>query len=637
MRIRILGHRIVVLLGMMLMVAGCGNLTSPRPSPRGEGERHPRPAATPSESGNCRTLVLVDSLMWQQPDSAFALLIDFAVSPEADSLDGFDGHYFQLLASELLYKNYCEQSNRKDLLRAVAYFDSIADLHGAGARGVSVWPFQRRDASHASAQTKAFLAARAHYINGVGYYERDSVVEACAEYLETLELMEDYFEKKELVGHKARFMANTNNRLGDMFSEQYMMESAITCYEKALDYCRIEPTSVYGVSYILSRIGLQYHLLGNDERMIEYYESALDEMPDTNNLIYRDLTASKALVDYQSGLGIDHSLELLRQVMTCPSDESERLTRFLTIGAIYAEEGMYDSALYYLETVLGEEEDDVSRIQAAENLRVIYESYGETEKLDSCLHFLALRKASESETKALVSKLEDQFENHTKREYEKLQEHEKWYAVRKTVVAIAFMAIIAITIVIITSRRRNKKRMLAQKTENEKMLERIGKRHEEELVRKDEETARLLLEKDRQREREAQKHLTDTQLHLKAFLDEPVCCKINGLVRDVYLTTKDNHSDYPGITLDENTVAELGEAVSKHFRGFKEELLCQYPDMKQEDFLLCYLYLLGLENKQIAILRRCHYSTVSRQTIKLAKSFGIKGDLKVFVKDLALS
>jgi hypothetical protein len=51
-----------------------------------DGDELPRPAATPSESGNCRTLVLIDSLMWQQPDSAFALLQEFAVSPEADSL-----------------------------------------------------------------------------------------------------------------------------------------------------------------------------------------------------------------------------------------------------------------------------------------------------------------------------------------------------------------------------------------------------------------------------------------------------------------------------------------------------------------------------------------------------------------------
>ena len=90
--------------------------------------------------------------MWRQPDSAFAMLQEFASSAAADSLDEFNGHYCQLLIAELLFKNNYAQSNRAEVLQAVGYFDSIDD---------------------------AFLAARAHYIKGVGYYERDSLVEAC--------------------------------------------------------------------------------------------------------------------------------------------------------------------------------------------------------------------------------------------------------------------------------------------------------------------------------------------------------------------------------------------------------------------------------------------------------------------------
>ena len=220
-------HIVILLFGLAMLV-GCEKLTSPRPSPRGEGGDSPAAVRHPLMEGEaCRTLESIDSLMWQQPDSAFALLIDFAGSPEADSLDESDLHYFQLLVSGLLYKNDYEQTNRKDLLRAVAYYDSIAGSPGAEARGMSVGPFRRRDASHASAQTTAFLAARAHYINGVGFYERDSVVEACTEYLKALETMEEHFEEKELVGNKARFMALTYTHLTELFSDQYLHEQAI--------------------------------------------------------------------------------------------------------------------------------------------------------------------------------------------------------------------------------------------------------------------------------------------------------------------------------------------------------------------------------------------------------------------------
>ena len=176
---------------------------------------HPTKVIESIETPSSPALAEIDSLMWEQPDSAYTRLKVFVVSPEAKDLDEFNRHYCQLLISELLYKNDCEQKNREDLLRAVDYFDSIDD---------------------------GFLAARAHYINGVGYYERGDMVNACAEYLKTLGVMEEHFEEKELVGHKARFLAYTYNRLGDLFSEQFMMESAITCYENALVYCTIEPT-----------------------------------------------------------------------------------------------------------------------------------------------------------------------------------------------------------------------------------------------------------------------------------------------------------------------------------------------------------------------------------------------------------
>ena len=148
----------------------------------------------------------IDSLMWRRADSAFVLLQEFVVSPEAKELDTYDEHYCQVLISELLYKNYKQQSNRDDLLQAVVFFDSLtANTHGMSSK-----------------ERNAFLDARVHYTNGVGFYERGDVVQACSEYLRALEVMEEHFDEKALTGKKAQFMANTYNRMGDLFSEQFM-------------------------------------------------------------------------------------------------------------------------------------------------------------------------------------------------------------------------------------------------------------------------------------------------------------------------------------------------------------------------------------------------------------------------------
>ena len=142
----------------MVVLAGCGY---PPDSPALTG--------TPSQRGTAsRTLENIDSLMWRQPDSALTVMLEFAESAEADSLDEFNGHYCQVLVAELLYKNDWGQSNREELLKAVGYFDSIvdgADGRNADARG-------KADARGASLQRDVFLDARAHYINGVGFMKR---------------------------------------------------------------------------------------------------------------------------------------------------------------------------------------------------------------------------------------------------------------------------------------------------------------------------------------------------------------------------------------------------------------------------------------------------------------------------------
>ena len=124
-------------------------------------------------SGAHAALTGIDSLMWRRADSAFVLLQEFVVGPEVETLDTFDWHYCQVLISELLYKNDCEQTNREDLLLAVSYFDSLC-----GEKGDAI--------NRVSTDGKVFLDARAHYINAVGYYEQGDVVQTCAEYLKAL-------------------------------------------------------------------------------------------------------------------------------------------------------------------------------------------------------------------------------------------------------------------------------------------------------------------------------------------------------------------------------------------------------------------------------------------------------------------
>ena len=444
-------------------------------------------------------LAAIDSLMWQQPDSAFAVLKQFAASPQADSLDEFNGHYVQLLISELLYKNYYGQSNREGLLHAVDYFDSLtANTH--------IMPQQNRN---------VFLDARVHYINGVGFYEKGDVVKACAEYLKALELMEGYFEGKALIGKRAQFMANTYNRMGDLFSEQFMMESAITCYENALVYCKIELTSPIGISNILYRIGKQYDKMNEIDKARQYFEQALECMTDTNNLVYRDIVSSKAVSDYRYGVEIDQPLDELKQIVLLADNETERLYRCMTIGALFFEEGIYDSALYYLIPVFENTDNKLSQIQAAEYLRNVYDSIGEFRKADVCVRFLADNKKSEGENKALVSKLEDLFKEYMDQKQKKEAEEMREMSIKKTIGIIVPIAIMVALFIIVLAKLRSKKLLKEQQEDADRILEETEQEHEKELRLWQAEADKTLEETKKKYEEELRQLKADTEQQLE--------------------------------------------------------------------------------------------------------------------------
>ena len=376
----------------MVVLAGCG-------------EGLPRPAATPTQRGTTahEALVGIDSLMWKEPDSALKVMMEFAANPKADSMDVFEGHYCQVLVAELLFKNYYKQSNREEVLKAVGYFDSIVGMDGADIRGVSL----------------PFLDARAHYINGVGFYEQGNLINSCTEYLTTLEVMESRFATNELVGTKARFMALTYNRLGDLFSEQYMQEPAVYCYKQALVYNRIAPTSPYGNSNILYRIGKQYDKLQIIDSAAYYYDMALELMPDRNNMIYRDIVSSRALFDFLFHNDTIAALDSLKSMAAQATSDTERLNRFLTIGVVYKSMGQYDSAKVYLKPVFEKDSDKASI--AAKYLRDIALAESDTLKASQYSQVLAEEAAAAPENLFRASQLNDLFQNYLQKKQEKAE------------------------------------------------------------------------------------------------------------------------------------------------------------------------------------------------------------------------
>ena len=634
----------------------------------------------------------IDSLMWRRSDSAFVLLQEFVVSPEAEELDTFDGHYCQVLISELLYKNDCEQTNRKELLQAVAYFDSLVRLTpppplkgGAQRAG---------DSKKISNPTPnlTFLTARAHYINGVGYYEQDSIVQACAEYLKALETMEEHFEEKERVGKKAQFMTYIYNRLGDMFEEQLLAEPAITCYKQALFYCRREPTSKYGLSVLLYRLGIQYDIVNQKDSAAFYYDEALANMPDFDNLHYRDLVSNKAIfaffnLEYSS----DSVIKILKQLVTLSADEEERTTRLLTLGNILFEDKQYDSSRMYLETVFEQQDDITSKIMAAENLSVICQIAGDSIEARKYASFLVGFTMSEIEKKTDASKVNEMFKEYLVKKQVKQAGMARKDAVMRSLEIFTPIAIVVALAIFIIVKHRSEKLLMEQQEEAGRMLGETERQHKDELRRRQVEAEKQLEDKEKHyqseletKEAEARKELeekdkqhaevleAERQTHrmeqaamsgrlkrsnqelreLKdqikqmddlaaktevaaSFNEEPICRLIMDRVNEGQFKSKIDYIIYKDSALDKQQLLDLRLAVDRHFGQFTVRLKKAYPELTNGDLDYCCLYLLGLTDADIAALMQRTYNTVFERNGKMRKIFGSENPLPITLMGMA--
>jgi DNA-binding CsgD family transcriptional regulator len=512
------------------------------------------------------SLSAIDSLMWRQPDSALKVMISFTESGKADSLDEFDGHYCQLLISELLYKNDYAQSNRLDLLKAVDYFDN---------------------------SDNAFLSARAHYMNGVGYYERDSVVSACKAYLKALELMETHFPNIATqhisATHGATsissdllfwFMDLTYCRLEGLFSKQFMQEPAIVCCKRALAFDTICSFNPYNTSSLFLNLGLQYNKLYelNKEPYLAdtadyYFNEALRHLPDTNNRIFIDVVTQLELLKINMGQDFEPSIIVLKRIAAQTLDETERLCSYLAIGGIYHSYNQYDSALVYLTPVFENKNDPYRQKVVAPYLLEIYLNTGDTVKAAHFARYIADNTSTEGESNAQVSTLNELFQQHLQWELDRAKEEDRQRAARHSRwiwMAIAGLLLL-VAIAIVVARRGYGKRLKLQQEELGKQLEAV-------------------------------------QDALKVKEKDALFTKVNAIYQDKL----------------SNKAKRIFEAFNEAHPDALSKLKASYPDLTDTEVDICVLSHFAFRVKEIADILELRENTVAKYRSSIKKKTQIR-------------
>ena len=628
-------RRLYIAFLFMVILAACNS-----------NKQVPEPVEGPSPA-----LSAIDSLMWVQPDSALAMIVDYWNCRDVSgNVSTFDRHYAHLLLAELLYKNYYDQTNRAELLEAVGYFDSLTlNLNN---HPHAFWRHCGRLVSLSNHDPQSpdrdgnlfFLDARAHYINGVGYYENDSAVPACREYLKALEIMEGRFEEKEMVGEKARFMALTYTHLTGLFSDYYLHEQAIYFGKIALNYYKRYDAPSWHVSWMLNEIGSHYDIMNKIDTAYYYYCKGLAVLEDTNNLTYRDIATRMALLSYRRNGEAKAPLNQMYNLLAQTESKKESLARCSIIGEILYHEQQFDSAYYYLKEVFDHTESLGLKKQAAEWLMEICNAQDKKEEGSEYALFLAPfanSNENQSHVESQLTKLHQDY-IHDRLELRHRQQMRKFHSFAgAALVALAALSLVFIVFHFIN--KKSHKHLKRQNEEKERLLESERHAHKMKqaalagrLKQRNEELRAHMEERENMRKTLEKQQKRADWSSLGIFLEEDICKEIMNALHGKDIKREAKVGEHAEMKLSATQLSRLDVAIEKHFQGFTKMLTDMYPRISNDEMHQCLLYLLDVEDVQIAHLLFCDYSTVKKRSRKLKTAFKIEKELRLFIKDLVL-
>lgn len=532
------------------------------------------------------TLLRIDSLMQHNADSALQSLLSFRA--ERGTSFEFNNNYWSLLLSEALYKTDNLQLNR---------FVGIETCHGASLQDAMHY-FDSLYTNYPKNNDLALLTARSHYMNGVGYYENDSVVEACKEYLHTLEIMEDHFEEKDLIGYKAKFLGLSCTRLGEVFYNNDIAKASLYFYKNALKHYYVVDN--YSLAYPYRNVGSAYYLDHQPDSALFYYRKARLIAKATNKtFVYSATLSESAPIYYELGY-IDSAFVMIRKALSLPCNEDARLARYYTLGSLYAKENMYDSAIVCLERSV-KRNSYSTQTASAELLMNCYQALGDTVKASYYKSIYGNYFSKYRNNAEITTELTKLYDDYQQKQLDKVDLLKRRHQYRVYSIVLSVVILLIACIIVIS-------RIKIRKTINKSKID--------------------IADRDRA--------LADMKRRMQAnpFINEPICKSILEIANKERFKSKVPCATYKEYALSKEQLLALKEAIDRHCDNFTQWICKDYPRLTVEDVDYCCLYYLGLKETDISALMQREYPTVGERSRKLKCIFNSNEQLSITIQKI---
>ena len=263
------------------------------------------------QQSNNRQLILADSLMQSQPDSALNILRGISMENFAAQADSA---YYALLLTQARDKNYVVQTDDSLIRYAVAYYDKTNDVR---------------------------MQAKAHYYWGCVYRDMNRQAEAIREFLIAAPLTEKAKEKRQL--------GLIYNNIGYIYTIQDFNEKADSIYRLVEGIAEeLKDTILWAEA--LSKQGSIGLAKGEEffsiaEQKLSDAFAAIDRAG--NNGLNANVSALLSNLYSRMDQG-EKALYFAKLTLSLRRDTARAYHAFLILGDAYYKCEQYDSAIFYL-------------------------------------------------------------------------------------------------------------------------------------------------------------------------------------------------------------------------------------------------------------------------------------------------
>lgn len=401
--------------------------------------------------------------------------------------------------------------------------------------------------------------------------------------LDYLRWIKDYH----LSRHEENKMFRIYMRMGLLFLAQSEYDSCLYNYQKALAVAE-QTQNLYDCAFGRDFLGHFYSVAS---------DSISTDSTQRIELIDKGIKTVKEGLDYLQKAGE-------------PAFSATKHIYYQQLGALYSQKEVYDSCIYF--SKMSQSPKDK---QSNDYFVRMFHAYYKLGDLENAVHY-ADEYFRHNDGKEIQKKYDI---NKVKSDYEQQKaEAEMQFSKRLSMAisAIIILALAVVLLIILLIYRKYKTKAEWQQAVLSGKVKQANEtiRNQEQAIRESKERETLLQEKI--------EHVDAEKQSYDRFLAEPVCIEILSSLQGKNIKSNSKTIDFKDIALRDEQMMQLMDAADRNLNHFPQKLKKQYPLLDATDIRYCCLYLLGLNEAQIAALVQRSYQSVWTRAKEMKTVFG---------------